>query len=155
MKYWNEFISAVSDLLETEQVKSLWNIKHHFSISLYEHSVFVAYTSFCVASRLGFDAVAIARAGLLHDFYLYDSEKAPQLDHCFNHASRALENAKKICNLSPRQENAILAHMWPLSRRLPRYRESVVVSLCDKYCASMETLHLWHFLRLYPQVHAI
>ena len=44
---------------------------HHFAISCYQHSVFVSFTAFRIAKRMGWDVRAAARAGLLHDLYLY------------------------------------------------------------------------------------
>lgn len=154
MEFWNEFLETVSDLLETEQVKELQDITHHLSLTCYEHSVFVAYLSFCTARKMGLDYRAAARAGLLHDLYLYDSATVPAVSHCFNHSSRALENAREVCELSEKEENIILAHMWPLSKAMPKSREAVVVSLCDKYCATVEVLHIWHKMKLRSRIPA-
>ena len=37
--------------------------------------------------------------------------------------------------------------MWPLARRMPRYREALVVNLADKLCATAEVVRLYHYLR--------
>ena len=134
--------------MKTESVQKLWDIKHHLSLSCYEHSMFVAYMSYCAARKLGLDHVAAARAGLLHDLYLYESHKTSWLRHYFTHASHALANARKLCDLSRQEENIILAHMWPLSGAMPRSWEALVVSLCDKYCAVIEGLHIWHRMKI-------
>ena len=34
----------------------------------------------------------------------------------------------------------IVNHMWPLSPRLPRYRETYVITLVDKFCAVAEVM---------------
>ena len=154
MNYWNEFLTVVADLLETESVQSMWNIKHHLYLSCFEHSVFVAYISYCTARRLGRDSTAAARAGLLHDFYLYDSHAGFQLKHYFTHASCALENAREICELSQVEENIILAHMWPFSAALPKSGEAFIVCLCDKYCAMVEGLHIWHHMKIRRRIPA-
>lgn len=148
MNPWADFLDIVSDLLEKESVQKLWDIKHHVSLSCYEHSVFVAYMSYRTARKLGLDYVSAARAGLLHDLYLYDSDKESVIRHCLNHASSALENAKDLCDLNEKEENIILAHMWPLSRVMPKSREAFVVSMCDKYCATMEFMHVWHRMKI-------
>jgi len=145
---WNEFVETVSDLLENEKVKQLRKIEHHLSLSCYEHSVFVAYMSFCLAKKLGADRRCAARAGLLHDLYLYDTSDVSHTYHCFNHANHALLNARTVCDLSGKEENIILSHMWPLSRALPRSCEAVIVTMCDKYCASAEFLHIWQMMKI-------
>jgi uncharacterized protein len=40
------------------------------------------------------------------------------------------------------EKDIIEKHMWPLTLRLPRYKESYVVLMVDKYCAFSETLNL-------------
>ena len=66
------FLDCVAPLLESPQVQSMKQWRHHFSITCYEHSLFVSYTAFRLARRFGWDERAAARAGLLHDLYLYD-----------------------------------------------------------------------------------
>ena len=67
------FVNCVRDLLDSPEVQSMRALPHHPGTSCYEHSVFVAYVSFRLARRWGLDYRAAARAGLLHDLYLYDA----------------------------------------------------------------------------------
>lgn len=46
----------------------------------------------------------------------------------------------KYFTLTPVEEDIILKHMWPLTLKLPRYRESVLVSLADKIVSIKDTL---------------
>ena len=56
---------------------------------------------------------------------------------------QALRNAE-IHGLSDLEKDIISKHMWPLTlRKIPRYRESVVVNLADKICACAEMLRLY------------
>ena len=66
------FLDCVAPLLESPQVQSMKQWRHHFSITCYDDSLFVSYTAFRLARRFGWDERAAARAGLLHDLYLYD-----------------------------------------------------------------------------------
>ena len=50
--------------------------------------------------------------------------------------------------LSSKEENCILAHMWPLSVRMPHSREAAAVCLADKLCSVAEVLHVWRRLAL-------
>ena len=140
------FLKCVGPLLESPQVKSMKQWRHHLSVTCYEHSVFVSYVSFRIARYLGWDYQAAARAGLLHDLYLYDpADKSahPGLQ-CLDHPEFALRNAVSLCpDLSDRERNAIVSHMFPLSVPLPRCREALVVNLADNICAALEMLRLY------------
>jgi uncharacterized protein len=80
---------------------------------------------------------------MLHDLFLYDwrikSEQHTSL-HAFKHPFIALENSKKIFNLNMKEEDIIIKHMWPVTLKLPKYFESYVVTLVDKFCALKESL---------------
>ena len=125
-------------------------LPHHPGASCYEHSVFVAYVSFRLARRWGLDVRSAARGGLLHDLYLYDcrDRTAHPGNQCMDHPEFALRNARALCGrLNAKEENIIISHMWPLARRMPRYREALVVNLADKLCATAEVVRLYHYLR--------
>lgn len=142
------FSNMVGDLLSTEQVRSMQEIRHHFDVTCYDHSVFVSYVAFRLARRLRWDYLAAARGGLLHDLYLYDP-KIPGShpgNQCFDHPKAALKNAEALTDLSKVEENIIISHMWPLARRMPRYRESVVVNVADKICATCEVCRIYHMM---------
>lgn len=115
-----EYRACVEELLFSSQVQHMKSIRHHPGVSCYEHSVFVSYVAWYLADRWGADARTAARAGLLHDLYLYDPRTLPSYRQCFAHPVAAAENAAALCGgLTAREKNCILAHMWPLSRRRP------------------------------------
>jgi len=103
-----------------------------------------------LARRLGLDYVTAARGGLLHDFFLYDSKDKSQFEgiQCFAHPKIAVKNADMVCDLSEKEKNIIVSHMWPISPKMPKSREAFIVNLADKYCATMEVLHVWHRLKM-------
>lgn len=149
LQRWEEYRTCVHDLLDSAQVQSMKAIRHHPGVSCFEHSVFVSYMAFRLARRWGGDGRTAARAGLLHDLYLYDPRSLPSYRQCFAHPLAALANAAALCGpLSPREENCILAHMWPMARRAPRCREAAAVCLADKLCATAELLQIWRGLAL-------
>ena len=43
-------------------------------------------------------------------------------------------------NLNEKERDIILKHMFPLTVKPPRFKESYIVMLADKYCAVYETL---------------
>ena len=147
---YRAFLQCVRDLLDTPEVQSMRDIPHHPGTSCYEHSVFVYYVAFRLARRWGLDARAAARAGLLHDLYLYDPRDKTQYqgNQCFAHPVAALKNAWALCgSLTPMEENIIVSHMWPLAKKMPRYKEALVVNLADKLCATAEVCRIYHYLR--------
>ena len=144
-----EYRACVEELLFSSQVQHMKSIRHHPGVSCYEHSVFVSYVAWYLADRWGADARTAARAGLLHDLYLYDPRTLPSYRQCFAHPVAAAENAAALCGgLTAREKNCILAHMWPLSRRAPRSREAAAGCLADKLCATAEIMQIWRNLGL-------
>ena len=147
---WTAFLDCLDGLLDTPQVQSMRSLPHHPGVNCYEHSVFVAYVAFRLGRRWGLNYRSCARAGLLHDLYLYrwnDQSAHPGLQ-CFDHPVFALRNASRLTSLSKLERNIILAHMWPLALHLPRSKEAWTVSLADKFCATVEVFQLFKRLKL-------
>jgi uncharacterized protein len=147
---WNAFLTCLDGLLDEPQVQIMRSLPHHPGVNCYEHSVFVAYVAFRLARRWNLDYRSCARAGLLHDLYLYrwnDQSAHPGLQ-CFDHPEFALRNASELTDLSKLERNIILAHMWPLALHLPRSREAWTVSLADKLCATAEVMGVWKRLKM-------
>ena len=58
--------------------------------------------------------------------------------HAFFHPSAALENARRVFELSEVECDIIRKHMFPLTPVPPRYREGWLVVLADKVCSVYE-----------------
>lgn len=145
------YLDMMRPLLDTREVQSMGQWNHHFGVTTYEHSLFVSYVAFRLARRLGLDPYAAARAGLLHDLYLYSPYRADSHpgNQCFYHPIAALENARALVpDLSEEEENSIVAHMWPLAYHMPRCKLAFVISFSDKLCATLEILKIYHLMRL-------
>ncbi|MCM8711584.1 HD family phosphohydrolase [Clostridium sp. SYSU_GA19001] len=139
-----EYKECICDLIQHDMVKSMKNFIQHGDINCLEHSLYVSYISFMICRKLRLDYRSAARGGLLHDFFLYDWHigKPYKGLHGFIHPYIALQNANKYFNLNNREKDIIHKHMWPLTFRLPRYKEAFVVLMVDKYCASIEIIKL-------------
>jgi uncharacterized protein len=137
-----EFYTQIADLLENDKVLALDHFIHHYCFTRLKHSLDVAYISFMIARILHWNSRSVARAGLLHDLYLYDwrEEHIKKSDHVRHHPKAALENARSICELTAKEEDIILRHMWLATLRPPRYKEGYIVTLVDKCCATIEML---------------
>ena len=136
------FNQCIEDLINCDTVKELDNYSQHIGTSRLQHSINVAYYSFVVCRKWGLDYRSAARAGLLHDLYLYDwrNPESPRGNHLSLHPREALKNARKITELNKVEEDAIVRHMWPMTIIPPKYVESHIVSLVDKYCAGAEVM---------------
>lgn len=136
-----EFMAHVGHLIRHPKFQKLENIVQHQHSTRYEHSINVAYTSFKIARKLGWDAKATARGGLLHDLFYYDwRETKFKKGHAWTHPRIAVRNAKKLIDLSHKEEDIILKHMWGATVAPPRYKEGYIVTMVDKYWAVKEAI---------------
>lgn len=139
------FLRCVAPLLASPQVQSMKQWRHHFSITCYEHSLFVSYTAFAWPAASGWDERAAAGRGCSTTCTSMTLPTAPPIRATvLRPPVAALRNARELCpDLTEREANAILTHMFPLSAHLPRCREAAVVNLADKICATIEVAHLY------------
>lgn len=115
----------------------------HGTVSVLRHCIAVAICSCKIADALHLevDRESLIRGALLHDYFLYDwhDPQNGHRPHGFTHPFTALENAKRDYQLSSREENIIVRHMFPLVPIPPKCTEAWIVCLADKICASQET----------------
>lgn len=143
MRYKKE----ISDLLENSDVRNMNNFIQHSDITTFIHCTHVSFISYLICLKFGWCYRDTARGALLHDMFLYDWHDK-NVDrgkfHGFTHPRTALNNAEKsVCSLNDRQKDIILNHMWPLTiYRLPKYKETYIVTLADKICTSMEVMNI-------------
>ena len=137
-----EFVAHIEDLLACEEVQQLKDITQHYHSTRLDHSISVAYRSFCIGKKINCDTRAIARAGLLHDLFYYDwrTTKFDEGSHAYVHPRIACANAEKLTELTDLEKDIILKHMWGATIALPKYKESFIVKLVDKYCACDEAI---------------
>lgn len=138
----SEYVALVADLLAKPEVQKLANYTQHHHSNRLDHSISVSYDSYLIAKKHHLNVRATARAGLLHDLFYYDwrTTKFNLGSHAFIHPRVALRNAEKLTELSPMEKDIILKHMWGATAALPKYRESVIVSLVDDKEAVVEFL---------------
>lgn len=137
-----EFISIIKDIINNETVQKMKNFRQHYNSSCFDHCLCVSYYSYLICKKLKLDYQSAARAGMLHDLFLYDWRT--RVDgrkglHAFTHPRTALENSLKLFDLNNKEKDIILKHMWPVTIRLPKYLESYIITFVDKHCALSET----------------
>ena len=146
---YTEFYTIVQDLISNETVQKMKNFKQHYDTSTYEHCFYVAYISYKICKKLKLDYKAAARGGMLHDLFLYDWRNSKELlnlerKHAFIHSKIALENASKLFNLTNKEKDIIVKHMWPVTLKLPKYPESFIITFVDKYSAIQESFAFYN-----------
>jgi len=131
----------VNDILTNEDFCKLKYIEHH-ATNKYAHSIRISYRAYKIAKFLKLDSVAVARAGLLHDFAISKNGRTlkERAIETFIHPKKALEESKKRFELSDMEENITVSHMFPFYTALPKYAESWLVDIVDKIIGSYEML---------------
>ena len=135
-----KFLEIINDILANKSIQNLKLYKHHYAYTRLEHCLSVSYYTYVICKFLYLDYKSAARAALLHDLFFYDCEDklSRPKNHIKNHPKIALENANKLFNLNKKEQDIILKHMWPLTFSPPKYLESFIVTIVDKYCAFKE-----------------
>jgi len=135
----------VDVILNHVEYKQLASYTHHRPFTTLEHSLRVAQISYNWSIRLGkilkLDTNAITRGALLHDFFLYDWHHLRPDGarwHGFRHPRIACQNAERCFIVSEKEKDIILSHMWPLTVRMPRSPEAVIVMIADKMASIQE-----------------
>lgn len=135
------FLLIVEDLLSNEKIQLLGEFGQHMNTTRLDHSINVAYYTFRICRKFNWHVEEATRAALLHDLFHYNWEEKKDAGwHPRIHPMIALENAKTVCEVSDRMADGIAKHMWPLTFSLPKYKESWVITMMDKYCATLEIM---------------
>lgn len=131
-----------SDILNSKNMEKQKGFIQHGDVSVYEHSLRVAYLSIKIVSKfhLRVNMRSLIRGALLHDYFLYDwhiKDKSHRL-HGFTHPKTAFKNAKKEFKINDIEKDIIIKHMFPLVVIPPVYLESYIVTIADKISATKE-----------------
>ena len=105
-----EYIDIVKDILDNEEFLKLKFYRHHDNTRL-DHSLKVSYNAYKLAKKLSLDYKAVARAGLLHDFFYGDLRYLNVIERKYmlnSHPYFAYYNASKIVELNEKEKNMIL-----------------------------------------------
>lgn len=141
----DEYNSIVEDILNHEDFQKTKDINHH-GLNRYDHSLRVSYYSYKIAKKLHIGYEEVARAGLLHDFFLVNSKDITikeKMNTLVNHPKYAKAYSEKFFDLNDKEKDIIVSHMFPIApTRIPKYAESWLVDLVDDYVAVREQLHV-------------
>ena len=138
-----EFINIIDDLIAHPTVKQMKNFKQHYETSCFDHCLIASYYCYKICKKLKLDYFSCSRAAMLHDLFLYDwrkRENGRKGLHAFTHPKTAYKTASKLFKLNNLETDIILKHMWPVTFfDFPKYKESFILTLVDKYCALNES----------------
>ena len=137
-----EFKEIIKDITENSNVTALKDHIQHINSSRYAHCEEVALYTFLICKKLKLDYISATRGAMLHDFYFYNWRnkhvEGQKKFHLFRHPRIALENALDIFDLNDMEKDIIIKHMWPVTIAIPKYKETFILSLVDKYFAIAE-----------------
>ena len=136
-----EYMNLIIDLLRQTKVQEMKKYRQHYQISCFDHCLFVSYNTYLICKKLKLDYISGARAGMLHDLFLYDwrkRENGRTGHHAFTHGKTAYEQASTFLNLNDKEKDMIIKHMWPVTFAIPKYKETYIITLVDKYFAIAE-----------------
>lgn len=137
-----DYLECVYDILDNPVFQSMEQYIQHGNTSCRKHCIQVSYLSYRICRKRGWDYRSAARAGLLHDLFLYDwhthARETGNHFHGFTHPRIALRNAARYFTLTEMEKDIILRHMWPLTPIPPKSREGFVIVYADKFCSSGE-----------------
>ena len=130
-----EYLFIINDIIENNDFRKMGEIKHHNTTRL-NHSLKVSYYSYKIAKGLKLDYKDVAVGGLLHDYYIEEISECNKIRNKIRiftvHPKDAVNNARKIVNLTEKETNIIETHMFPINYKLPKYAESWIVNFVDK-----------------------
>ena len=135
-----DFVNIIEDILANEKVQEMKKYRQHHKINGLDHCLFVSYNAYIICKKHDLDYISTARAAMVHDLFLYDwrkRENGRKGLHAFTHPHRALEIASSFLELNDKEKDIILKHMWPVTFKIPKYKESFIVSFVDK-CFAVE-----------------
>lgn len=138
MKNDLSFDSISKEILENRKFQKIAYESHH-GITRMDHSLRVAKYVYKISKKLKLDYESATRAAILHDFFTNEEFGDNHgLIQGVVHPEIALQNAKGEFKLNAIEENAIESHMFPLNTKMPKYKESWILTGVDKVVAIYE-----------------
>ena len=140
-----EFQDIIKELIENSTVQQMKNYKQHYETTCFEHCYTVSYYCYLICKKYKLDYLSAARAGMLHDLFLYDWRiRQPDRKglHAYTHGKTACINACKLFDLNEKEKDMIINHMWPVTVAFPKSLEGFILTFVDKYCAMSESFDI-------------
>ena len=141
MKIKLSFNEIAENIINTKKFNELKKEKHH-GLTRFNHVMRVSKFTYKISKILHMDYISATRAALLHDYYTSkDLENIKEFKKLNLHPSIATKNALLEFKLNEIEKNAIESHMFPMGKKIPKYKESWLLTLVDKSVATYEQLN--------------
>ena len=140
-----EFLNIIEELVNDKTVQEMKKFRQHYETSCFDHCYMVSYYCYLICKKYHLDYRSATRAAMLHDLFLYDwrvREPNRKGLHAFTHGKTACDNASQLFDLSQKEKDMILTHMWPVTIKFPTSPEGFILTFVDKYCAISETFEV-------------
>ena len=79
-----------------------------------------------VPKNISFETVSFMN-GMLQQ----EPKKRLNAEQLLKHPVKAVENANQIMSLNEKEQNIIESHMYPIGKKFPKYKESIIVDIVD------------------------
>ena len=136
-----------AEVIDSERFQAAWEIPHHRTTSVAQHSLNVAKESCRIAEWLERRGLAVSaedavRSSLLHDLAMTEKPvfRSPSWNKAYSHPDRGAQLAREEYRANEVQEDAVRRHMWPICVVPPRHREGWIVMAADKISSAKELL---------------
>ena len=103
----NNYMNIVKDIISNEMVQEMKQYRQHYNVSCFDHCLYVSYNLYKICRKHNLDYKSAARAGLVHDLFLYDWRKRQDGRkglHAYTHPKTAYPSALKNHDHSSRFE---------------------------------------------------
>lgn len=150
-RLFNEIQQSAGDITHSDHFNDTKCYVQHGTMTVNSHCMNVARYSLAISNGLEKIGVRcnrrdLIRGALLHDYFLYDWHDKERIGfkhlHGFRHPKIALKNAEREYDLTDREKDIIVKHMWPLTIVPPTCKEAWIVTTADKWCSLLETFRV-------------
>lgn len=135
----SEYYDIYKEFYKVNEYRKMKNIIHHGDNRL-SHINRVGKFTYYLSKFLKYDYITCTRGALMHDFFLKEEFVKKDLKDLKTHPSTAYNNSKKYFKVNDIEKDIIINHMYPITKTKPKYKESVLVSICDKLVSIYEVL---------------
>lgn len=132
-----EYKKIYKEFIKNPKYKKLSKENHH-GTSRIEHINRVAKMSYEISKFFKLDYISTARGALMHDFFLNDELDSLNTKRFKTHPEKAYQNSSKYFEVNKKEKDIILSHMFPITTKMPKYKESHIVNFSDKVVSIYE-----------------
>lgn len=141
-RYFKTVLQYGAPILNTEEFHAALLQRHHLRSTVGIHSLRTAEAAVLLGRLFGEDQASLAKIALCHDLGILGREKFHSPVECLKeHPACSVEKAKELIpNITQKEQDAILTHMWPLYSMRPESGEGWILSVADKIASVWDIL---------------